>query len=368
MAGTDPAEEIAALRSTLDSVEAVVDPAAMETEAAGLREQSADPELWADPDRGQQVTRRLSYLESELGRLASLRSRLDDTQVMFELAEGENDEPTRLEAQRELDALRGEVEQLEVRTLLNGDYDAREALISINAQAGGADAADFSENLMRMYLRWAERHKFPTEVYDISYAEEAGIKSTTFAIKAPYAYGTLRGEHGTHRMVRISKYDNQGRRQTSFSGVDVMPVVEQTDHIDIPEDEIRVDVFRSSGPGGQGVNTTDSAVRITHLPTGIVVSCQNERSQIQNRASAMAVLQAKLLERRREQEAEELQGLRGDGGRAWGTQIRNYVLYPYQMVKDLRTGKETGDPLAVLDGEIDDFIDAEIRWMRQNGR
>jgi peptide chain release factor 2 len=368
MAGTDPAEEIAALRSTLDSVEAVVDPAAMETEAAGLREQSADPELWADQDRAQKVTRRLSYLESELDRLAALRNRLDDTQVMFELAESENDEPTRLEAQRELDALRGEVEQLEVRTLLNGEYDAREALISINAQAGGADAADFSENLMRMYLRWAERHKYPTEVYDISYAEEAGIKSTTFAIKAPYAYGTLRGEHGTHRMVRISKYDNQGRRQTSFSGVDVMPVVEQTDHIDIPEDEIRVDVFRSSGPGGQGVNTTDSAVRITHLPTGIVVSCQNERSQIQNRASAMAVLQAKLLERRREQEAEELQGLRGDGGRAWGTQIRNYVLYPYQMVKDLRTGKETGDPLAVLDGEIDDFIDAEIRWMRQNGR
>jgi peptide chain release factor 2 len=168
--------------------------------------------------------------------------------------------------------------------------------------------------------------------------------------------------------VRISKYDNQQRRQTSFAGVDIMPVVEQTDHIDIPEDEIRVDVFRSSGPGGQGVNTTDSAVRITHLPTGIVVSCQNERSQIQNRASAMAVLQAKLLERRREEEAEELQGLRGDGSRAWGTQIRNYVLYPYQMVKDLRTGMETGDPLTVLDGEIDEFLEAEIRWLRQNGR
>ena len=255
-----------------------------------------------------------------------------------------------------------------MRTLLSGEYDAREALISINAQAGGADAADFAENLMRMYLRWAERHKYPTEVYDTSYAEEAGIKSTTFAVNAPYAYGTLRGEHGTHRMVRISKYDNQGRRQTSFAGVDVTPVVEQTDHIDIGEDEIRVDVFRSSGPGGQGVNTTDSAVRITHLPTGIVVSCQNERSQIQNRASAMAVLQAKLLERRRQEEAEQMQALRGDGGRAWGTQIRNYVLYPYQNVKDVRTGKETGNAVAVLDGEIDDFIDAEIRWMRQNGR
>ena len=368
MAGNDPADEIAALRSTLASVVAVLDPDAMEQEAASLREQSADPELWADQERGQQVTRRLSYLEAELNRLATLGQRLEDVEVLFDLAEDEHDESTRAEAVQELATLRGDIDQLEIRTLLNGDYDAREALISINAQAGGADAADFSENLMRMYLRWAERHKYPTEVYDISYAEEAGIKSTTFAIKAPYAYGTLRGEHGTHRMVRISKYDNQGRRQTSFSGVDVMPVVEQTDHIDIPEDEIRVDVFRSSGPGGQGVNTTDSAVRITHLPTGIVVSCQNERSQIQNRASAMAVLQSKLLERRREEEAEELQGLRGDGGRAWGTQIRNYVLYPYQMVKDLRTGMETGDPLAVLDGEIDSFLDAEIRWMRQTGR
>ena len=340
----------------------------MQTEADGLREQAADPGLWADQERAQKVHRRLSYLEAELARLADLRQRLDDTQILFELAEGEDDQPTRDEAARELAALRSEIDQLEVRTLLAGEYDAREALISINAQAGGADAADFAENLMRMYLRWAERHKYATEVYDISYAEEAGIKSTTFAVKAPYAYGTLRGEHGTHRMVRISKYDNQGRRQTSFAGVDVMPVVEQTDHIEIGEDEIRVDVYRSSGPGGQGVNTTDSAVRITHLPTGIVVSCQNERSQIQNRASAMAVLQSKLLERRRQEEAEQMAALRGDGGRAWGTQIRNYVLYPYQNVKDVRTGKETGNAVAVLDGEIDEFIDAEIRWLRQNGR
>jgi peptide chain release factor 2 len=368
MAGTDPAEEIATLTSKLDSIEAVLDPGEMEREAADLREQAADPGLWADQDRAQKVTRRLSYLEAELNRLAGLRQRLSDTKVLFELADLENDEPTKDEANRELASLRTEIDQLEVRTLLNGQYDAREALISINAQAGGADAADFAENLLRMYLRWAERHKYPTEVYDTSYAEEAGIKSTTFAVNAPYAYGTLRGEHGTHRMVRISKYDNQGRRQTSFAGVDVMPVVEQADHIDISDDEIRVDVFRSSGPGGQGVNTTDSAVRITHIPTGIVVSCQNERSQIQNRASAMAVLQAKLLERRRQEDAEKMDALRGDGGRAWGTQIRNYVLYPYQNVKDVRTGMETGNALSVLDGEIDEFIDAEIRWMRQNGR
>src|ERR1700678_108540 len=367
MAATDPADEIPELSSKLDTIEAVVDPEAMRIEAADLREQSADPGLWEDQTRAQQVTRRLSYLEGELARMESLRQRLGDTQVMVELADEMHEQAARDEAIADLAAVRKDIDALEVRTLLNGEYDLREALITINSQAGGADAEDFAGNLQRMYLRWAERHKYPAEVYDVSYGE-AGIKSTTFAVKAPYAYGTLRGEQGTHRMVRISKYDNQGRRQTSFAGVDVLPVVEQTDQVDIPIDELRIDVFRSSGPGGQGVNTTDSAVRITHLPTGIVVSCQNERSQIQNRASAMAVLQAKLLERRREEEAEELQGLRGDGARAWGTQIRNYVLYPYQMVKDLRTGMETGDPLAVLDGEIDEFLDAEIRWMRQNGR
>jgi peptide chain release factor 2 len=364
---TDAASEISDLVSKLASVEAVLNPDAMRKEAEGLRERSADPDLWSDQEQAQAVTRRLSYLEGELSRLSGLRRRLDDVSVMFELAESEHDQPTREEAQRDLAGVRKEIDQLEVRTLLSGEYDAREALISINAQAGGADAADWAEGLQRIYLRWAERHGYPTEVYDTSYAEEAGIKSTTFGIKAPYAYGTLRGEHGTHRMVRISKYDNQGRRQTSFAGVDVLPVVQQADHIDIPEDEIRVDVFRSSGPGGQGVNTTDSAVRLTHLPTGIVVSCQNERSQIQNRASAMAVLQAKLLERKREEQAAKLNELRGPGARSWGTQIRNYVLHPYQNIKDLRTGFETGNTAAVMDGEIDGFIEAEIRWLRQQG-
>jgi peptide chain release factor 2 len=371
MAATDPADEISELSSKLDTIEAVVDPEAMRAEVADLREQAADPTLWEQQDRAQAVTRRLSYVEGELARLENLRQRLEDTRVLYELADEETDasvrEATRQEADGELAALGKEIDGLEVRTLLSGEYDAREALISINSQAGGADAEDFAGNLQRMYLRWAERHKYPTDVYDVSYGE-AGIKSTTFAVKAPYAYGTLRGEQGTHRMVRISKYDNQGRRQTSFAGVDVVPVVEQTDHVEIPDDEIRVDVFRSSGPGGQGVNTTDSAVRITHLPSGIVVSCQNERSQIQNRASAMAVLQAKLLERRREEEAEQLASLRGDGRRAWGSQIRNYVLYPYQMVKDQRTGYETSQAEAVLDGAIDDFIDAEIRWLRKQER
>ena len=365
MTGTDPTGEISELSSTLASVEAVLDPEVMRREADNLRERAGDPGLWDDPDKGQAVTRRLSYLEGELARLEGLRQRLDDTLLLFELAASENDEPTREEAVRDLAKLRKEIDQLEIRTLLSGEYDAREALITINAQAGGADAADWAEGLRRIYLRWSERHGYATEIYDTSYAEEAGIKSTTFAVKAPYAYGTLRGEHGTHRMVRISKYDNQGRRQTSFAGVDVIPVVERADHIEIPDDDIRVDVYRSSGPGGQGVNTTDSAVRITHLPTGIVVSCQNERSQIQNRASAMAVLQAKLLERKRAEQAAKMQELRGDGAGSWGTQIRNYVLHPYQNVKDLRTGYETGNTAAVMDGEIDNFIEAEIRWLRK---
>ena len=217
---------------------------------------------------------------------------------------------------------------------------------------------------MRMYLRWAERHGYPTEVYDVSYAEEAGLKSTTFAVKAPYAYGTLSVESGTHRLVRISPFDNQGRRQTSFAAVEVVPLLEQTDEIDVPEDEIRVDVYRSSGPGGQSVNTTDSAVRITHLPTGIVVSCQNEKSQLQNRASAMVILKAKLLVVKHAEERAELDELRGDVQGSWGDQMRNYVLHPYQMVKDLRTEYESGNTSAVLDGEIDEFIEAGIRWRR----
>jgi peptide chain release factor 2 len=288
--------------------------------------------------------------------------------VLAELAVDESDDDALAEAEAELESLRTAIGEAEVRTLLSGEYDAREAVVTIRAEAGGVDAADWAEMLMRMYLRWAERHGYKTVVYDTSYAEEAGIKSATFQVQAPYAYGTLSVEQGTHRLVRISPFDNQGRRQTSFAGVEVLPVVEQTDHVEIPEDEIRVDVYRSSGPGGQGVNTTDSAVRITHLPTGIVVSCQNERSQIQNRATAMAVLQSKLLDVRRQEEQAKMDALKGDSGGSWGNQMRSYVLHPYQMVKDLRTEYEVGNPQGVLDGDIDGFIEAGIRWRRQGER
>ncbi|MFI9046785.1 peptide chain release factor 2 [Streptomyces sp. NPDC053427] len=365
MAVVDVSEELKSLSSTMGSIEAVLDLDKMRADIAVLEEQAAAPSLWDDVENAQKITSQLSYLQGQLRRADELRSRVDDLEVLFELAEAEDDEDARGEAEAELAAVRKAVDELEVRTLLSGEYDAREALVNIRAEAGGVDAADFAEKLQRMYLRWAERHGYKTELYETSYAEEAGIKSTTFAVQVPYAYGTLSVEQGTHRLVRISPFDNQGRRQTSFAGVEVLPVVEKTDHVEIDESDLRVDVYRSSGPGGQGVNTTDSAVRLTHLPTGIVVSCQNERSQIQNKASAMNVLQAKLLERRRQEEQAKMDALKGDGGNSWGNQMRSYVLHPYQMVKDLRTEFEVGNPTAVLDGDIDGFLEAGIRWRKQ---
>ena len=364
MAGPDFDSELKALDSTLRSIEAVLDLDKLRKEIAELSEQAVAPNLWDDQANAQRVTSRLSAKQADLERVTSLRQRLDDLGVLMELADAEDDAATRAEAEKEIAELRRAIDALEVRTLLAGEYDSREALVTIRSGAGGVDAADFAEMLMRMYLRWAERHKYPTEVYDTSYAEEAGIKSATFAVKAPYAYGTLSVEQGTHRLVRISPFDNQGRRQTSFAGVEVVPVIEQSDAIEIPEDELRIDVYRSSGPGGQGVNTTDSAVRITHLPTGIVVACQNERSQLQNRATAMGILEAKLLVLRKEQEKATIDALAGNVTSSWGDQMRSYVLHPYQMVKDLRTEQETGNPQAVFDGEIDDFIEAGIRWRR----
>ncbi|MEU5316013.1 peptide chain release factor 2 [Streptomyces sp. NPDC021056] len=364
MAVVDVSEELKSLSSTMESIEAVLDLDKLRADIAVLEEQAAAPSLWDNPDEAQKITSKLSHLQAEVRKAEALRGRIDDLSVLFEMAEEEDDPDTLAEAESELVSVKKALDEMEVRTLLSGEYDAREALVNIRAEAGGVDAADFAEQLQRMYLRWAERHGYKTEVYETSYAEEAGIKSTTFAVQVPYAYGTLSVEQGTHRLVRISPFDNQGRRQTSFAGVEILPVVEQTDHVEIDESDLRVDVYRSSGPGGQGVNTTDSAVRLTHLPTGIVVSCQNERSQIQNKATAMNVLQAKLLERQRQEERAKMDALK-DGGSSWGNQMRSYVLHPYQMVKDLRTEFEVGNPQAVLDGEIDGFLEAGIRWRKQ---
>jgi peptide chain release factor 2 len=361
----DLTDQLKELDSTLRGIETVLDLDRMRTEQARLEEQASVPNLWDDPAEAQKITSRLSYVQGEITKIEHLRARLDDAAVLLELATDEGDASATAEAASETAALRVAIDELEIRTLLAGEYDAREALVTIRSGAGGVDAADFAEMLLRMYLRWAERHGYATQVYDTSYAEEAGLKSATFAVQAPYAYGTLSIEAGTHRLVRISPFDNQGRRQTSFAAVEVVPVVEQTDQIDIPDDDIRVDVYRSSGPGGQGVNTTDSAVRITHLPTGIVVSCQNERSQHQNKATAMGVLKSKLLDRRRAEEQAKMDALRGDVAGSWGDQMRSYVLHPYQMVKDLRTEYETGNPTAIFDGEIDAFIEAGIRWRKQ---
>ena len=365
MAIPDVNDTLASLEQTLAGIEQVLDVPAMRAKAVDLEAEASAPDLWDDQANAQRVTSQLSLVQGDIRRIEGLRRRLDDLVVLVELAEGEDDADSWSEAERELDGLRRDISEMEVRTLLSGEYDAREALVTIRSEAGGVDAADWAEMLLRLYTRYCERHGWPVEVYDTSYAEEAGIKSATFAVKAPYAYGTLSIEQGTHRLVRISPFDNQGRRQTSFAAVEVTPVIEQTDHVEIPDDEIRVDVYRSSGPGGQGVNTTDSAVRITHLPTGIVVSCQNERSQLQNRATAMAVLQSKLLQKQREEEKAKMDALKGDSAGSWGTQMRSYVLHPYQMVKDLRTEHETGNTAAVLDGEIDDFIESGIRWRRQ---
>ena len=364
MATRDFDSEIKQLRATMGTIGKVLDLDAMRAEIADLGEQVAAPDLWDDQENAQRVTGRLSTLQGELERFTGLESRIDDLEVLVELGQEEGDADSLTEAEAEITRIHKSVEQLEVRTLLSGEYDAREAIVTIRSGAGGVDAADFAEMLMRMYTRWAERNKYPVEVFDVSYAEEAGIKSAEFAIHAPYAYGTLSVEVGTHRLVRISPFDNQGRRQTSFAAVEVVPQLEQTDNIEVDENDVRVDVFRSGGPGGQSVNTTDSAVRLTHIPTGIVVSCQNEKSQLQNKASAMVVLKAKLLALKKAEEAALKKDLKGDVQASWGDQMRSYVLNPYQMVKDLRTNHEVGNPQSVFDGDIDDFLEAGIRWRR----
>ncbi|MBC7725919.1 MAG: peptide chain release factor 2 [Burkholderiaceae bacterium] len=366
MTDLDISENIQALRSTFADIRSVVDVERLENEITELSEQAGEPDLWDDPAAAQKITSALSHAQSDLAKLTSIESRLDDLEVLVQMANEADDEDSAIEAQAELAGIQKVLGDLEVQTLLNGEWDSRAAVITIRAGAGGVDAADFAEMLQRMYLRWAEQHDYPTTVLDTSYAEEAGIKSTTIEVDAPYAFGTLSVEAGTHRLVRMSPFNSAGKRQTSFAAVEVVPLIEQLESIDIPDGDIRVDVFRSSGPGGQSVNTTDSAVRITHLPTGIVVSCQNEKSQIQNRAAALRVLQSRLMVLQREEEAAQKKELAGNITASWGDQMRSYVLAPYQMVKDLRTNYEVNNPSNVFDGDLDGFISAGIRWRKRD--
>ena len=366
MMDLDLSDQIRALRSTFADIKAVVGVDRLTADIATLSEAAGAPDLWDDPEKAQQVTSRLSHAQAELARIVSVESRLDDLEVLVEMANEAGDAEAAAESTAELASIQAVMNDLEIHTLLNGEYDARAAVITIRAGAGGVDAADFAEMLLRMYLRWSEKHNYPVRVLDTSYAEEAGIKSATIEVDAPYAFGTLSVEAGTHRLVRMSPFNSAGKRQTSFAAVEVVPLMEETESIDIPENDMRVDVFRSSGPGGQSVNTTDSAVRITHLPTGIVVSCQNEKSQIQNRAAALRVLQSRLLLLQREEENAKKKELAGNITASWGDQMRSYVLAPYQMVKDLRTEHEVNNPSAVFDGDIDGFISAGIRWRKKD--
>jgi peptide chain release factor 2 len=365
MLDLDLSAQIASIRATFQDIREVVDLDGLRAEIADLSAQAGVPDLWDDTEKAQEITSALSHRQSELARIVAIEQQLDDLEVLVELANAEGDEDSAAEARTELADLQKQIGNLEVQTLLNGEYDPLPAVVTIRAGAGGVDAADFADMLFRMYLRWAEQHNYKATVLDTSYAEEAGIKSATFEIDAPYAFGTLSVEAGTHRLVRMSPFNSAGKRQTSFAAVEVVPLMAETEEVDIPDNDIRVDVFRSSGPGGQSVNTTDSAVRITHLPTGIVVSCQNEKSQIQNRAAAMRVLKSRLLLVQREQENAKKKELAGNITASWGDQMRSYVLAPYQMVKDLRTDFEVNNPQNVFDGDLDGFIAAGIRWRKQ---
>jgi peptide chain release factor 2 len=342
----------------------VFDLAAKDAELARLTEQSAEADLWDDPATAQRVLRRADELRDELASWRDLEARARGLAEIAELAEAEPEGATSLlpDLQRDLVALQRDWTAMESQLLLSEPYDQRPAIVGVHAGAGGTESQDWAEMLLRMYLRWAEKHRYKTEILDQTEGEEAGLKSVTVSIDGRWAYGRLKSERGVHRLVRISPFDSQKRRHTSFALVEVMPEVEEDAAIEIDEKDIRVDTYRASGAGGQHVNKTDSAVRMTHLPTGIVVTCQNERSQIQNRERALAVLRAKLVERQMEEREAELARLRGDHVEAgWGNQIRSYVLQPYTMVKDLRTDVETSNPTAVLDGDLDAFIEGYLR-------
>jgi len=347
----------------LSSYRCIFDLAKKEAELTALQAKSEDPELWNDAAQAQALMKKIAELREEIEPIHELRRRAQETLELVEL----DDESLRAELEAEVNALEAETARREVGALLSGPYDKGNALLTINAGAGGTDSQDWAAMLERMYLRWAERRGYQVEILDRTEGEEAGIKSVTIAVTGRYAYGYLRAEKGVHRLVRLSPFDAAHRRHTSFAQVEVLPEVSDDDlTVEINPDDLRIDIYRSSSAGGQNVQKNATAVRITHLPTGLVVSCQNERSQMQNRENAMRVLRARLMEMKREEQEKQLAELRGAYIKAeWGSQIRSYVLHPYQMVKDHRTEHEVGNTTAVLDGEIDSFIEAYLRNPRE---
>ncbi len=378
MAGPESAGEgrpnvvvLAELESRLAEAEGYLKIADARARRDELEELAGKPDLWDDQDRARQVTTELGRVSDDLDRFDTLASSLGDAQVMVELvgeAAGTGEPDASLE--EELAAAVGDLERaigrLEVQSLFQGEHDEADAIAEVHAGAGGTDAQDWAEMMLRMYTRWAERRGFSVEVDETTEGSEAGLLSATFIVKGRFAYGLLSAERGVHRLVRMSPFDSQHRRQTSFATLQVTPFMEELDDApEIEEKDLRIDTYRASGAGGQHINKTDSAVRLTHLPTGIVVSCQNERSQHQNKARAMQILANKLAEVAREQREAELAELTGERiDNAWGSQIRSYVMAPYQLVKDLRTNVETGNVDAVLDGDLDDFMEAELRRRR----
>jgi peptide chain release factor 2 len=362
---TDPKAMLVELRQRLVDARGFLDMEAKERELVALRERASAPDLWDDQDEARIVSQRLARYEGLFDMVRNLTSKIDDAEVLLELADEAGDPESRSEALAELSDVSSQLDALELESLFFDEYDEADAILSVHAGAGGVDAQDWAEMMARMYQRFLTEAGFNYTVEEVTEGEEAGIKSATFTVKGDRAYGTLEGERGVHRLVRISPFDSNARRQTSFAGVDVVPYLGEQAKVEIDEDDLRIDTYRSQGAGGQHVNTTDSAVRITHLPTGLVVQCQNERSQLQNKARAMAILQSRLADRARQERLVHLDEIRGEQGEAaWGRQIRSYVLQPYQMVKDLRTDYEVGNVQGVLDGDLMGFVEAYLRWRR----
>lgn len=362
---TDTTATVSELRKRLDEARDFLDLDTKGKELVELRQKASSPDLWDHPEEARAVSQRLSRYEGLFEKVDGLASQIEDAEVLLELAAEAADEESRQEAIEQLMEASKILDDLELESLYFDEYDDADAILSVHAGAGGVDAQDWAEMLARMYQRYLADSGFAVTVEEVTEGDEAGIKSATFTVKGDRAYGTLESERGVHRLVRISPFDANARRHTSFAGVDVVPDMGEQADVEVNEEELRIDTYRSQGAGGQHVNTTDSAVRITHIPTGTVVQCQNERSQLQNKARAMAMLKAKLAERARLERQAHLDEIRGEQGEAaWGRQVRSYVLQPYQMVKDLRTDHEVGNVQGVLDGDLGGFIEAYLRWRR----